>query len=364
MLFDSEIFSQRIGGVSRQHVELIKKLRGEGVQTTLIVPISFNIHLRQSGMSAGLGVSLPDMLYNRWTNKLARISQRLSDELCSRLMSFDLLHQTYYNRIYPKHLRRVIVIADMIPELFPELFPKGNPHGRKADAAKDAELIICVSHHTKKDMERLMPDLTAKVEVVHHGVELSFYKKNASMVQNEGDYLLFVGGRKSYKNFSTFALAGAKILQEQSDLRVIVVGGETLSPEELAPFVERGVHRRVSHCTPSDEQLPAIYARAKAFVFPSRYEGFGLPILEAFASNCPVVLANASCFPEVADQAACYFDPESHESLLEALRRVTGDRKYRDQLRSEGLKRVELFTWEKAARKTAAAYRRVLGEGG
>jgi glycosyltransferase involved in cell wall biosynthesis len=244
----------------------------------------------------------------------------------------------------------------MIPELFPHYFTAGNPHTGKHDACKSASAIFAISERTKRDLLDLYPDLDGqRVVVTPLAVDTNFFRANA---RGEDDSsLLFVGSRHTYKNFSVFAEAAAILLSEDPSLRVVCVGGGPLLPDEIAPFRARNVDSRISQRNASDSELAGYYRRARAFVFPSLYEGFGLPILEAFACACPVVLSNASCFPEVAGDAGEYFDPTSADSLLEALRRVLGDAQYRAELRRRGTLRLSDFTWDETARRTANIYR-------
>jgi glycosyltransferase involved in cell wall biosynthesis len=118
-----------------------------------------------------------------------------------------------------------------------------------------------------------------------------------------------------------------------------------------------GVEQRSHQLGPvSDAQLNQLYRKAQAFVFPSRYEGFGFPILEAFGQRCPVVLSNASCFPEIAQDAALYFDPNDAAELHDQLLRVLRDRQLRQSLVQAGENRVGDFTWEQAAARTHQVY--------
>jgi glycosyltransferase involved in cell wall biosynthesis len=243
----------------------------------------------------------------------------------------------------------------MIPERFPDLFAEGNPHGRKQEAIARAGLILAISEHTKRDLLELHPEIRVPVVVTPLAVDHSRFSSSGTPA--DGDTILFVGDRGSYKNFSVFAHAAAKLLRERPDLRVLCLGGGTLTSEERLPFVQLDVASRIVQMRISDEDLPQLYREALAFVFPSRYEGFGLPILEAFASGCPAILANASCFPEIATDAAAYFNPLVADELLEVLRRVTSDSSYRSELRRKGILRARDFSWNQTAQRTAEAYR-------
>lgn len=359
VLLDSEIFGlQTHGGISRYFVALLDHLPRHGVAARLFAPLTFNQHLRTAGTTGFLGVRAPLPLRNRLTANLERRLLAAADVAASRLTSFDLLHGTYYGRQLRTEVPRLVTVYDMIPERFPGLFPRGNPHAGKREACASAALVVAISEQSRRDLLALYPEIRRPIEVIHLAVDPDFFRARAR--GEEDGTVLFVGQRQGYKNFSIFAEAASRLLAERRELRVLCVGGGPLRPEESAPFVARGCADRVCHRTASDEDLPSIYRRAVAFVFPSFYEGFGLPILEAFACGCPVVLSYASCFPEVAAEAGEFFDPHDPEALLEALRRVTGDPGRREELRRLGERRLTAFSWNRTAELTAAAYRRVL----
>jgi len=246
----------------------------------------------------------------------------------------------------------------MIPEILAADFPQGNPHEGKHDACARATVVISISECTRRDLLAIYGDLDLEVVVVPHGVDAERFR--AESLAAEDNTILFVGSRSGYKDFGTFAVSTARLLAEAPNLWIVCIGGGALRSEELAPFVALGVQRRVVQCAASDEDLPGFYRRALAFVFPSRYEGFGLPILEAFACRCPVILSRASCFPEIADDAAEYFEPGNAEGLLEALRRVVFDPSRRRALRRLGALRLQNYTWNRSAELTAAVYRRAI----
>jgi glycosyltransferase involved in cell wall biosynthesis len=362
VLFDSEIFAYQLhGGISRYFVELVSRLPLHGVEPRLIAPLTFNEYLHTGRTPGFVGWRAPARFRNHYTMRAARGLSRLSDRVAGRYARHDLFHHTYYGRGTLSDAPSVVTVVDMIPEVLPELFPRGNPHLSKREACARASLILTISEHTRQDLLRLWPDVACPVEVVHLAVDASVFASRAT--GEESNYLLFVGERGGYKDFATFAQAAASLLRTSPQLRVMCVGGQPLTAAELAPFVAQGVQDRVSQRRVSDEELPSVYRQALVFVFPSLYEGFGLPILEAFACRCPVIVSRASCFPEVAGDAAEYFEAGSPGSLLEVLERLTADPHRRDELRQAGTRRIEHFSWGRTAQQTAAAYRRVLGKG-
>lgn len=352
--FDSEIFgSQLHGGVSRYYAELIRALPANGVDPTLIVPLTFNRHLNRA--SEGVWAGQVDPRY--WSKVSHKVAQGFSvaaDRFSAALGKYDVFHQTWYSLRYNDVPNRVVTVHDMIPELLPDDVSM-NSHAGKLASFTTASLVLTVSENTRQDLLALHPELNCPIEVTPLGVDLEYFRGKAR--GQEGNTILFVGSRRGYKNFPIFAQATSKLLKSNPCLSILCVGGGSLSEAELAPYIERDVASRIRQRTVSDAQLPEVYRTALCFVFPSRYEGFGLPMLEAFACGCPVVAAKASCFPEIAGEAAEYFDPLDSNQLLEVLTRVCSDRARRQHLRAQGVLRAADFSWHRTAQLTADAYR-------
>jgi glycosyltransferase involved in cell wall biosynthesis len=166
-----------------------------------------------------------------------------------------------------------------------------------------------------------------------------------------------VGERRGYKNFVGVAPALAEVMRQDPAVHLVCFGGGSLAAEEMAAFKTAGVAQRVIATRGTDGDLAWAYAHAAAFVFPSLYEGFGMPILEAMTNRCPVVLAQCSCFPEIAADAALYFDPVQPDDLVEILNRVLRDRQLQHRLGEAGVQRVADFSWRRSVREHAALYR-------
>ena len=136
--------------------------------------------------------------------------------------------------------------------------------------------------------------------------------------------------------------------------------GSKLKKDEQDMLIGMGIFEYTIHIKASDQALSELYSRALLFVYPSLYEGFGIPILEAYACHCPVALSNTSCFPEIAGDAAVYFDPYSISSMSEAITKVIYNEEKRSQLIRLGNERLKRYSWEKAAQKTVEAYQKAI----
>jgi glycosyltransferase involved in cell wall biosynthesis len=198
-----------------------------------------------------------------------------------------------------------------------------------------------------------------KVHVVHHGNRL--LANEVSSPLNDGQYLLFVGQRKGYKNFSQMLEQISVVLQETPGLQLFCVGGSPFSSEELENIARLRLQGRVQYkMVESDEALTNIYQHAVCFIFPSQYEGFGLPVIEAMACNCPVVLNQASSLPEVGGDAAVYFNSADAVSLPNAVFRLLRDDALRSSMIEKGRTRAAQFTWKKSAEAHLKIYQSLL----
>ena len=218
--------------------------------------------------------------------------------------------------------------------------------------------IIAVSENTKKEILEKYPIDPEKISVIYHGAP----SIPQQTIKNEfGRYILFVGRRSPYKNFPFFVESIAPLLLEDSQLKLVCVS-PAFSKEEEKFQIELGIKQQVITISASDDLLNSLYKHALAFVFPSINEGFGIPILEAFAANCPVCLSNTSCFPEIAGNAALYFDPKDKHSIYNAVKKIIHDKELASGLTQLGVERLSLFSWKKAAEQTLEVYKNVLSQ--
>jgi glycosyltransferase involved in cell wall biosynthesis len=357
VLFDSEAFCQHPhGGIARYFSQLIPRLPTYGVQPTLVLPVTINQHV-QRGAGVWVGGHLP-VVTSVWVRRAVSAGCLITDSLLRRVVRWDVVHHTYYNRQVTTSVRTSCTVHDMIPELLPEEFSGVSPHGRKLTLVRGTDLVLAVSETTKTDLLRLVPGLRARVYVTPLAVDRDFFDRHSrGTLVEPGRYVLFVGARGGYKNFARFAEAMAGVLLTHADVSLVCVGGGQPAQEEIEPFRRLNLHERVRWRRATDVELAALYGHAECFVFPSRYEGFGLPILESMASGCPVALSAASCFPEVAENAAQFFDPLSVDSIAAAIDELVQSGARKRELRELGFQRLRAFSWERTAELTAQAFR-------
>lgn len=255
---------------------------------------------------------------------------------------------------------------DMIPEKF--WLPQRNSSANRNFVLEKqacfirAAAVLADSESTARDFKTLYPNLAHKVVVVLLGVDPFFFKPSPPSAEPPTrPYFLYVGARGGYKNFITLLSAyGQSGLSDDFDLRVISPGPDGFNTEETALIQKWRLDGKVQlFRSVGNEELRRSYAGAAAFVYPSRYEGFGLPILEAFASATLVATSNVSSMPEVGGDAAFYFDPNSPESLVATLKQLAvlpaSDRQQRIE---DGQTRARTFTWERFQRQTAEVFKR------
>lgn len=355
IMFDHQMFiAQRVGGVSRYHIELKKGLEKiPGVCVDIPVLLSDNVYLLETQKKIERRIYRSNFL-----KKVCGKINRISSIITIILKEYDIVHPTWYSKVnlYPHKGKLVITIHDMIQEIFESDFDAATRE-RKKQAIYSADGIIAISENTKKDILRLYPDVPEeKIRVIYHGTNHLPLPQKPNQFDVPQKYILYVGQRGTYKNAKFVMKALADTFEKNSDLHLVFVGGGPFDAAEKALIKELSLENQIMQKTVSDAELAYLYSKAICFVYPSIYEGFGFPILEAFDNNCPVVCSNASCLPEVAGEAALYFNPQKQEELKEKVEEFLSDDGLREKYIAKGAERVKKFTWEKTAQETKAFY--------
>jgi glycosyltransferase involved in cell wall biosynthesis len=245
---------------------------------------------------------------------------------------------------------QVVLVHDFIYELFPSLFPDSSRQiNRKKEAILKADALICVSQTTARDLERYYPGTTSKIHVVENGFDRIFRKKSLVEIAKKEEYpfILYVGKRKFYKGFDAL-LSSYSQWARHLEVKLVVVG-ESWSDDEEAFIQKKGLQDQVILIKNArDELLCDLYNQAKAFVYPSLYEGFGIPLLEAMACGCPIVASKIPSTLEIAKNIPVYFEPGDVQALIRALDEVL-DNKPSEEKIQEGLSLVCQYSWERMA---------------
>lgn len=360
VLFSHDIFlAQAHGGASRLFAGLHRALLAGGVQSRVSAGLHSNTYL--TGQRSVLGVRLPGAASSIALRRAARLCDVAFERAVLRLWNPSVYHLTYFpRRTGPVPVPVVLTVLDMIHELYPEQFPGADPTSeRKRHWTKAADLVVAISDQTKKDLMARFDVPQEKVVVVHPGVD-RMVPDPAFDVRPYGDYLLYVGERAiPYKNFAGLAVAMTRA--ESAGNLALVCFGTPMTAQERQLLESLGLLSRVHVVSGSDGHLAALYAGARALVYPSRYEGFGLPPVEAMALGCPVACSRGGALPEVVGDAALAFDADDVDEMATAIDRIVADESLRQDLVTAGSARAQELSWDRSAAAMVDAYRRLVG---
>lgn len=374
VLFDYQAFSiQDCGGVSRCFSELYKHLPDE-INAELGLLESNNEYVRgwngvhPVGYAYRRFICKNDFLgkghLHLWTDWLRKPKYypNFNKNYCIELLkkgAFDVFHPTYFDPYFLPYLNGkpfVLTIHDMIPELF-----NGHDEWQKQNKAllsKHAAHIVAVSHNTKKDIIDILDIPEEKISVVHHGAPDKMDINDAPLFPFP--YIVYSGSRDRYKNFYSMLRHLSGFLAKHTEIRLVCTGA-VFNEEEKRHIADLNLTTIVIHRFISERDLGTLYHHAICFVYPSAYEGFGLPILEAYIAECPVLLNRASCFPEIAGDAALYFEISDNSSnlpdVLESLLHFTSHE--REHLIEKQNRRAAQYSWAHTALKMSEIYRQL-----
>jgi glycosyltransferase involved in cell wall biosynthesis len=352
---DEQIFAiQHYGGISRLFAELARTFTENSQIGVDLEPLGVPIVNRYLLDNPELTAVLETRKARSSYSALARyfLTRRPTPEV-------DLVHNTFY---LPHGLtgytgaRRVVTIHDMIPEMMPETRRRLDFITLKRRYISAADHIICVSNATKADLIGTYGEPNAPISVVHHGVDPMFRPGSALWADLPHRYVLFVGNRNQYKDAPTLIRAFAGVKKDFPDHTLLFVGGGSFTARERRLVDSLGLSGWVQQRALPDAAMSAAYSNADIYVFPSRFEGFGLPALEAMACGTATILAAATSLPEVGGDAAEYFTPGDHHELGEKMKNLLTDPARRKHLVDAGLARAALFSWDRCAKETAAVY--------
>jgi len=362
ILYDHQMFSiQKYGGVTKYFCELMKSFPFEH-EYTLSLLLSDNQYLKENNkIFKKKNFPLPNSNFKgkRFFKKsIYNLNQIYSSHFISS-NEFDVFHPTFYDNYFFSVLKKpyVITVHDLIAFRYKDTYLKEDPYRHLMKRViKNATRIISVSQNTKQDIIDTFNINEENIDVVYHG----FAKpKMIERTLDYGKYILFVGRRSGYKNFKRFVNSISNLLNKEGDIKLVCVG-EPFNRDENSELIKLKIFKQAIALTVDEDSLNNLYANALLFVYPSFYEGFGMPILEAFANNCPVCLSNTSCFPEIAGNAGIYFDPNDQESISTAVNKVIYTKIFRNQMINRGIERLSEFSWSKTAKKTLLSYQKAV----
>ena len=370
VLYDHQMFAlQRYGGISRIFVELARRL---SARPDCRVAWFRGYHLDEYDVAdfrprldRYWSFERPPLGLRSWSRE--RINWH-AFRWFSRAVwrPYDVYHPSYYDpqtTRLPRARRLAVTVYDLIPERLLADQPRHRPMiEAKRHLVERADLVFVISESTRRDVVELLGVDPGRTCLAYPGSDLGdVTPAPLPPIAGERPFTLYVGPRTDYKNFTALQQAFACDAWLRANLRMIAVGGHPGFEEpERRFFAEHGLTEHFVHLDGDDALLAALYRRAVALVYPSRYEGFGIPPLEAMQCGCPVICAPTSSLPEVVGDAAAFFDPDSPDELAARIRSVAEDATLRATLIERGLERGRRFSWDATAEATLAGYRSIV----
>jgi len=365
ILFDHQIFTiQKYGGASKYYCELLKRIPRQEWESSTI--ISNNEYLKNSGLFKYFNF-MPDHYFKGKSRLMEEMNMPFSIYKVKQ-GNYDIFHQTYFTSNYLKAVgkkKMVVTFHDMNHSKFAGLY-RGNALWTPGKfeilqkcSVERADMVIAVSENTKMDLVNAWNINPEKIRVIYHGIDseqLPFLNLERIIPQ---PYVLFVGERYEYKNFNRFAESFRILTEQYPDIKLVCTG-KKFSEMEKRLLSELKIGDKTIQISADEHSMARLYRDATLFAYPSIYEGFGMPVLEAMRYDCPVVLSRSSSLPEVAGDAGTYFDPYQVDDMVEKMRSIISSDTLREQKVALGKIRVNQFSWEKSAKEHLALYHDII----
>lgn len=364
VLFDHQTFTlQEYGGISRYFFELYNRFNQIDHLSETPLMFSNNAYLNANN-SEKVKSFFPSKKF-KGKLRVQETINRYHSITKIKEGDFDVFHPTYYNPYFLNHLKGkpfVVTFLDMIHEKFKEKYPvlmqDDQIYNNKKLLLKHANKIIAISESTKRDIMEIFDITGENIEVVYLGSSMDGSEVSPTPLI-EKPYLLFVGNRSLYKNFEFYLESVSEILTSHQ-ITMVCAGGGNLTSEEIKLIERLGLNHLVMFFPINDKILINLYTYAEAFVFPSLYEGFGIPVLEAFSCKTPCLLSKGGSLEEVGGEAAIYFDGTNAKEIREKLNLLLSDKLLRDSLVKKGTERLKQFSWDKTFDQTLSIYKSII----
>jgi len=355
ILIDHQIFCyQKVGGISRYFVNIVKFISNKD-NTNSVVYLS----IKYSSNQYLKAIEFIDVREFFLTRKKF-LGSALILEIINRFFTilklikgdYDVFFPTYYNNYFFPFLKKkcVITVHDMTHELYPDYFKSKRDFTlrHKKKAIMKADLLIAISENTKNDLIRIYNVSPKKIVVIHHGIEQNYEIKIVHNIPEK--YFLFVGERQGYKNFELVLKSFHKINNKGLYL---LCTGKYFTSSELILIKELNLENNVKVSFYEDEELNYLYENAKALIYPSIYEGFGFPLIEAMRAKCLVISSNQSCMPEIGGDSVIYFNPFNINDCVDSIQKVLNmDLNTKNLLIKKGFINLKRFDLKDSLNKT------------
>ncbi|MBI5766057.1 glycosyltransferase family 4 protein [Candidatus Falkowbacteria bacterium] len=374
---DARLYGAKHGGIGRyaqkliEHLEKIdlpaEALAQAGTENQYFIFLQKNNFSEYQPRNKNFSKVLADFRAYGWREQI------LFPKLLNK-HNLDFVHFTHFNAPIFYHKKFIVTIHDLIISHYPDSRATTlNPFLYKIKlffynivinhAAKGAEKIIAVSEYTKNDIIKFLKVAPEKISVTYEGFDLpkDIDRDCQNIIQHfgiNGEYILYVGSAYPHKNLEKLLMAFKKIVEAKNDLKLVLVGKKNYFYERLEQEIKKlNLQNNVilaGYC--DDNQLACLYKNAKAYVFPSLIEGFGLPPLEAQSYGVPVASSNAACLPEILGDSVLYFDPKNINDMAEKISQIINDENLRNDLINKGFENLKKYSWENCAKETLDLY--------
>lgn len=356
ILFDNQIFNaQKFGGISRYFHELTKS-NNSSIHSFKRIENNVLIYPEESFFD-NFEKKIKNKLNLKTSNQRSvKISKGLKNIL--QFDDYDVFHPTYYDPYFLEYVNKpfVLTVYDMIHEIYPEYFKlNDDTFFNKKILCEHASKIIAISETTKNDIINFYNIDPRKIVVTLLGSNFHLINDTPIDIDIER-YMLYTGNRTIYKNFYFMVLNLVDLFKQDKNLKLICTGYD-FNDLEILFLKQLGIYKNVIHIKINDDsQLSWLYKNAICFIFPSVYEGFGFPILEAFASGCPVVSSNGGSLIEIGGKAASFFNPKNSNEFKTKLTEVLYNKDIRDNMIENGFIEYKKYSWEKCRSETIKVY--------
>ena len=356
---NSIFFRQKFGGVSRYFCSVMSELINANIDIKVFTLFFKNNYLKKIPKKNRQGIFIPRYPVSNFLEN--QIEKVLNNQIQNS--SYDIVHETYYSSEFLnfKGKKKVITVYDLIHEKFDNLYTKKN-FSLKKKIVDESDVVICISNNTKNDLMNYYKVPEKKIIVTYLGCDHLRYNhkdvefKDLSLPEN---FILFVGSRLKYKNFRLFieSFASSKIIRDEFE--IVCFGGGNFSNDEKKFFSELDLDKKIIHKHGSDYLLSYLYKKAKLFIFPSQYEGFGIPLIEAMSLGCPVLASDINVFREISEDGVNYFVNNDKKSLIENLEYLLKNEKNLYSKITSAKKISNKYSWKNCANQTIEIYNKI-----
>jgi glycosyltransferase involved in cell wall biosynthesis len=361
ILYDYNIFYlQKVGGISKYFTQ-IYLIISNFYRVRIVAPIHINDYLNNIKNKEIVTFTKLDRQY-KFTRSISIFLNNFFFGIYINFFRPDIIHLTYYNKElnFKKNCKIVITVYDLVHEIFENDYNFKYPKKFKKNYIDVADHIICISENTKKDLLKFYEVNPNKISVIKLGFNSSKEYQEIEDDYLSKPYLLFVGDRKNYKNFKNLIISYSLSEKLKKDFNVVCFGGGPLVAYERILLKNLNINLSKIKCiSGSDLELNFIYKKAKAYICPSFYEGFGLTILEAMNMNCPIISSNTGSLPEVGGDAIEYFDPYNVDDIKEKIEKIVYSEINILHQKKNFPKNLQKFSWDITAKETMLIYEKL-----